>query len=208
MDDLELESNSSVDNELEHRQQQRTGSLDLSDVKRRRRRRAGFQIVRWMRMVCLPFVAILYWVGLWNLLDRYVLEPYSIEHGYVWRDAGYIVLGMGGLFALKLGWRMPARRPDAPFEWGTETLRFTRLYLTVTFAIVFWTGAWNAFDNQPVYGTSAWREIIYIVVATPLLFVLDVVANSKSMRHLCKLSVTKEEGDQENVDDETFNAWG
>lgn len=205
---MSQQQESSVDQELEA-----VGGMDAPahpqsssrTDRARQRRRMGFQVVRWGRILVLPFAAILYWVGLWNFLDRYVLPQYSLSEGYAWRDALYIVSGMTGMFCLKLFWRQPSREIHAPFSWSFQMLRFLRLYLTVSAAIVFWTGCWNLFDTQ--VQTSALREICYMVVATVVLFLLDVFGNSKSLRYLLNIHATKEEAEQEDADDDDLGQW-
>ena len=75
-----------------------------ANVRARRRRHCVFMAVRWFRVLSLPCVSILYWVGLWNFLDRYCWGAYSIAKGYWLRDTLYILIGAGGIVALKFVW--------------------------------------------------------------------------------------------------------
>lgn len=62
-----------------------------------------------------------------------------------------------------------------------------RLWVTVTLAVVFWTGAWNVIDNAGP-ATSALRELAYVAVAIPAILLLDVVANPRTLRHMLGLN--------------------
>ncbi len=73
------------------------------------------------------------------------------------------------------------------FLWRLEVVRVTRLWLTVTLAVVFWTGAWNVIDNAGP-ATTAMRELAYVALAVPSLLLLDVVANPRALRHMLALN--------------------
>lgn len=130
----------------------------------------------------------------------------SIARGVWWRDLLYIALGLAGIVVLKMWW--PSRRAitEGPFSWSRQMLRFTRLLITVTLAIVFWTGAWNLLDNGG-WPSSIWRELFYIGASLPLLVLLDVFCNSKSLRHWLHLEPTEGALHDDDADDETISTW-
>lgn len=128
----------------------------------------------WIRTMTLPIFITLYWVGLWNLLDLYVLGTFTISRGYWWRDLGYIGLGMGGMVSLRWLWPLPVE---------DKVALFSRVLLMGSLGIIFWTGAWNVIDVG-IIRTTVWREIIYVIIAVPVLGLLDIFCKEEGEEDL------------------------
>lgn len=158
---------------------------------------------RWFRILALPVVGIIYWVGLWNLLNLYVLPEYGVPAGFIRRDGLYILVGTIGNLAIKLYW--PPRvfsREGESFQWRHQLIRFLRLLCVVSLGVVFWTGAWNFIDTA-WYESTRNRELVYIVIAIPILFFLDVVFSSPALRHMLALQMDSSIYDDDNI----FSVW-
>lgn len=159
---------------------------------------------RWSRILLLPLIGIVYWVGVWNLLNLYVLEQYSISAGYVWRDGLYVLIGTAGNVLLKLLWPVASvARRGTPFSWRVQFLRYVRLFASVSFSIVFWTGAWNVVDASWAASTIT-RDVVLILVSVPLLFLLDVIFSSAVLRYLLRLA---DDHTMQEDHDNIFNVW-
>lgn len=147
----------------------------------------------------------MYWVGLWNLLNLYVLPEYSVPNGHLWRDALYVVLGTAGNVIIKIFWPQVSvqQQPGEPFRWRNHLLRYLRLFCSVSLGIVFWTGAWNYIDAS-WYTSSRNRELLYMCLSVPLLFLLDVIFSSPVLRHLLVLDP---DPNLRYEDDNIFSVW-
>ena len=151
-----------------------------------------YYALRWTRIVLQPVAIILFWIGAWNLFDQHVLPEYAFYNGFfVWRDLTFVVLGLAGLLSVKAIWGRYKFEDEKDkfglpkFGWKPRVWRYLRLITTMIFGALFWCGAWNFFDA--VWDATVLREMLYVTLTIPFLFVLEVVMRSSSLRHLLKI---------------------
>ncbi len=174
-------------------------SLDLGPTAKTSpfdKRNVIFFLMRWLRVLLQPIVIVIFWIGAWNLFDRFVFPDYAFyNEGFVWRDLMYIVSGTGGLLAVKYIWGRFKFEDEKDkfglpkFSWRPRVWRYMRLMTTMVFGTICWCGSWNLFDYAI---PSTWyRELLYIIVPIPILFLMEVFLRSSSLRFLLKIKDEK-----------------
>jgi len=104
--------------------------------------------------------AIIYWSGLWNLLDLYLfLAPCEDPEGcpgLLWRELGYMAAGLAGLVATNTFFAAAGLddlviRRDSPRYlacWDGPVRVFLRSLVSLSSCVVVWTGAYNIVDRS------------------------------------------------------------
>lgn len=146
-------------------------------------RKVSASILRWSRMILLPIAVVVFWLSLWNLLDKFFLWHYSFENGFVWRDLAFVLVGLGGVIAIKVFWpQKPLKNDGSSFEWPQKLIRFARFMIAMSAATLFWCGTWNFLDG--IIESTLTRELVYLVLTIPLIFVLEIFCRSSSIKYM------------------------
>lgn len=200
MSSSELDFSPTADQENSVCQEHDVASLDVGASTKHESlfspRNVLFFSLRATRVLLQPFAIVIFWLGAWNLFDYYIFPNHAFYvEGFVWRDLSYVLLGSLGLLGVKIIWHRYKFEDEKDkfghpkFGWRPRLWRYLRLIATMLFGALYWCGAWNFFDA--VINTSWWREVLYILAATILLFVLEVPMRSSSLRHILKIKSEK-----------------
>ncbi len=140
----DFELSQSVDQEHSVCQEHDVASLDVNARTVRTSpfapRNVAFFVLRWTRILLQPFAIVMFWLGSWNLFDKYFFPEHAYYHeGFVWRDLTYIFLGSLGLLSVKLIWHKYKFEDEKDkfgfpkFGWKPRVWRYLRLIVTIWF---------------------------------------------------------------------------
>ena len=153
--------------------------------------------LRLCREVFLFVPYVLYWLGLWNLLDTQIVPTHRVARNIAYTLVGVLWLSFRRVFILRSDSAEKERQRRRRnvvlikdrFYCGVKVADACKSLLDETGCVIGWTGLWSLLDAVKTSGILT-KEVPYVLVGSAAFIFLDITLRDESLSY-CSKKCTK-----------------